>query len=97
MSWDLKSSFRREFTTSTSIGLIFKTKFQEVIDLSLTKIIKLTIIKANTKLLMLNAKKNCGSSIERIVLVIVMYKYHTSYISISSKVLFLIIYLIWYS
>ena len=33
MSWDLLSSFRREFT-STSNGLIFKTKFKEVKNLS---------------------------------------------------------------
>ena len=34
MSWDLLSSFRRDFTTGTANGLMFKTKFQEANNLS---------------------------------------------------------------
>ena len=48
MSWDLLSSFRREFT-STSNGLIFKTKVEEVKNFNLSKIIELTIIRTNAK------------------------------------------------
>ena len=61
MPWDLLSNFRRGFT-STSNGLIFKTKFQEVKNLSSSNI-ELTTIRTNAK------QKICGSPIERIAFV----------------------------
>ena len=63
MVWDWRRRFRREFATSTSSGLIFKIKFQEVKNLSWSKIIELTITRTNVK------QKNCGSSIETIAFV----------------------------
>ena len=63
MSWDLLSSFTREFAR-TSNGLIFKTKVQEVKNLSKSNIVELTIIRTNTK------QKICGSSTEIIAFVI---------------------------
>ena len=49
MLWDLLCNFRGEFGTSTSNGLNFQTKFQEITTLSLSKIIGLTLTRGNVK------------------------------------------------
>ena len=97
MSWELSSSFRRAFTTSTLHQLIFKTKFKEFKNLTLLEIIALTITKTNVKRLVVlhvkdgvvhrsnQGKYNVRQCCQRIV-----QKYHTTYIFISSKILFLI-------
>ena len=49
MSWESSRSFRRTFTTGTSHQLIFKAKFLEAKSFDKSKIIGLTITRANKK------------------------------------------------